>query len=54
MLTTPHLCEEQTFSFDEGVDIDPPFTDRSADWGSDPMEILQAKQERALALESNI
>jgi len=46
----PHLAEETTFNpvADEllALEADPPFTDGSCDWGSDPMEILMAKQER--------
>lgn len=48
-MPTPCLAEERKFAYasDESLcrEIDPPFTDGSCDWGSDPMEILMAKQE---------
>lgn len=45
----PRLAEERTFAveFDQpALELDPPFADDTCDWGSDPMEILMAKQER--------
>lgn len=51
MRNTPSLAEDKTMrlSFDAptpSLAVNPPYNDESADWGSDPMEILMAKQER--------
>lgn len=50
MRTSPCLAEDNRLQLqsDEmcNLHVDPPFADESCDWGSDPMEILMAKQER--------
>lgn len=51
MRNTPSLAEDKimNLSFDTPTEFasNPPYThDDTCDWGSDPMEILMAKQER--------